>query len=155
MSMVKNHPQNRRGYVKLLSADPQDTPEINFNLFEQGKETDMGAMKWTIAWARSILSTAKANGVAITPTEPACSTESCDEEWITGQTFGHHPTSTVAIGDVLDARFRVKGVQGLRVVDASVFPRTPGIFPVVSVFMVSEKASDVIKEDAKGDVCSA
>lgn len=48
---------------------------------------------------------------------------------ITGQTFGHHPTSTAAIGKdgdpnaVLDARFRVRGVKGLRVVDASVFPK--------------------------------
>jgi choline dehydrogenase len=78
-----------------------------------------------------------------------------------GQTFGHHPTSTAAIGAegdknaVLDGSFRVKGVRGLRVVDASVFPRIPGVFPVVSTFMVSEKASDVVKEDAEKDVCAA
>jgi choline dehydrogenase len=157
MSMVKSHPQNRKGYVKLLSKDPQDTPEINFNLFEEGKETDLGAMKWTVNWARSMLAKAKAGGVDIRPTEPPCDSDACDEEWIMGQTFGHHPTGTAAIGEVLDARFRVKGVEGLRVVDASVFPRMPGIFPVVSVFMVSEKASDVIKEDAKvvKDECAA
>ena len=40
------------------------------------------------------------------------------------------------------------GVERLRVVDASVFPRIPGFFIVTPVYMVSEKASDVILEDA-------
>ena len=48
---------------------------------------------------------------------------------------------------VLDSRFRVRGVQNLRVVDASVFPRIPGLFIVTNVYMISEKASDVITED--------
>lgn len=167
ISMVKNHPQNKAGYVKLLSSDPQDTPEINFMHYEQGKETDMGAMKDTIAWARKIYASAK--GITIAAKEPPCPSGpdaqgycgEADEEWITGQTFGHHPTSTVAIGKegdpmaVLDGRFNVRGVKGLRVVDASVFPRIPGVFPVVSTFMISEKASDVVKEDASKDVCAA
>ena len=38
---------------------------------------------------------------------------------------------------------------GLRVVDASVFPRIPGAFPVVATYMVSGKATDVLLEDAK------
>lgn len=166
--MVKNHPQNRKGYVKLLSKDPQDTPEINFNLFAEGKEADMGAMKWTVAWARKMYAQAK-GGISVAAKEPPCPSGpdangfcgQSDEDWITGQTFGHHPTSTAAIGPdgdaraVLDGRFRVRGVTGLRVVDASAFPRTPGIFPVVSTFMISEKASDFVKEDAARDVCGA
>jgi choline dehydrogenase len=43
----------------------------------------------------------------------------------------------------------VHGTSGLRVVDASVFPRIPGFFIVTSVFMVAEKAADVILEDAR------
>ncbi|ORX96436.1 choline dehydrogenase [Clohesyomyces aquaticus] len=167
ISMVKNHPQNKKGYVKLLSKDPQDVPEINFMLYEEGKETDMGAMKDTIAWARNMYKNAK--GVTVKAVEPPCpngpdSEGYCgqnDEDWIVGQTFGHHPTSTAAIGKdgdpmaVLDSRFRVRGVAGLRVVDASVYPKIPGVFPVVSTFMVSEKASDTVKEDATKDVCKA
>lgn len=166
-SMVKAKPQNRKGYVKLLSADPQDTPEINFMYFEEGRETDMGAMKDTIAWARKIYESAK--GISVTPKEPPCPEGpdaqgycgKADEDWITGQTFGHHTTSTAAIGKdgdpmaVLDSRFNVRGVRGLRVVDASVFPKLPGVFPVVSTFMISEKASDTIREDANKDVCAA
>ena len=48
---------------------------------------------------------------------------------------------------VLDSRFRVRGTKGLRVVDASVFPSIPGFFIVVPIYMVSEKATDVLLED--------
>lgn len=167
ISMVKNHPQNRKGYVKLLSKDPTDVPDINFMLYEEGKETDMGAMKHTIAWARKMYASAK--GITVATKEPPCpagpdANGGCgqaDEDWIVGQTFGHHPTSTAAIGKegdpmaVLDGRFRVRGVKGLRVVDASIYPRIPGVFPAVSTFMISEKASDTLKEDAEKDVCAA
>ncbi|MAD84999.1 MAG: hypothetical protein CL912_18730 [Deltaproteobacteria bacterium] len=163
ISTVKMHPQNKLGTVKLLSANPQDMPEIHFNLFKEGRETDMGAMKDTIAWARKVHAAVKAPVGPLTSTEPPCKGSpdadgSCgedDEDWILGQTFGHHPTSTCAIGGendknaVLDSRFRVRGVGGLRVVDASVFPRIPGAFPVVATYMVSGKATDVLLEDAK------
>jgi choline dehydrogenase len=45
---------------------------------------------------------------------------------------------------VLDSKFRVQGVKNLRVVDASVFPKIPGMFIVTAIYMISEKASDVI-----------
>ena len=45
---------------------------------------------------------------------------------------------------VLNSKFQVRGVAGLRVVDASVFPRIPGTFTAVSTYMVAEKAADVI-----------
>jgi choline dehydrogenase len=162
ISLVKMHPQNRAGTVKLTSADPQDMPDINFNLFAEGKDIDMGAMKDTIAWARRIYAAIKAPAGPVKVLEPPCSSPdangSCgkiDEDWITAQTFGHHPTSTAAIGAdndpmaVLDSRFNVRGVTGLRVVDASTFPRIPGVFPVVATFMVGQKGSNVILEDAK------
>jgi choline dehydrogenase len=49
---------------------------------------------------------------------------------------------------VLDERFRVRGTTNLRVVDASVFPRIPGTFIVLPIYMMSERAADVILEDA-------
>jgi choline dehydrogenase len=52
---------------------------------------------------------------------------------------------------VLDSNFRVHGTQGLRVVDASVFPRIPGFFIVSSVYMIGEKAADVILADANAE----
>ena len=49
---------------------------------------------------------------------------------------------------VLDSDFRVHGTTGLRVVDASVFPRIPGFFIASAVYMIGEKAADVILADA-------
>ena len=49
---------------------------------------------------------------------------------------------------VLDKDFRVRGTHALRVVDASVFPRIPGMFIVSAVYMIGEKAADVIIADA-------
>jgi choline dehydrogenase len=45
---------------------------------------------------------------------------------------------------VVDSRFRVHGAEGLRVVDASVFPRIPGFFIATAIYMISEKATDAI-----------
>lgn len=49
---------------------------------------------------------------------------------------------------MLDSKFRVRGVDGLRVVDASVFPKIPGFYISVPVYMISEKAAETILEDA-------
>jgi choline dehydrogenase-like flavoprotein len=59
----------------------------------------------------------------------------------------YHICGSVAIGDALDSRLRVKGVGGLRVADASVFPNNISGNIVSSVYAVAEKAADMIKED--------
>ena len=53
---------------------------------------------------------------------------------------------------MLTSDFKVHGTEGLRVVDASVFPRVPGLFIVSAVYMIGEKAADVIVADAKKNV---
>jgi choline dehydrogenase-like flavoprotein len=67
--------------------------------------------------------------------------------------WGHHASCSCAIGPeedggVLSSDFKVHGVRGLRVVDASVFPRIPGFFIASAVYMVAEKAADVILQQA-------
>ncbi|KAK8035722.1 GMC oxidoreductase [Apiospora marii] len=166
MHAVKMHPQNRAGTVKLRSSDPTDMPEINFNYFTDGAETDLGALQDVVAWGRraflNVAADSEGGAGPVNITGPPCrdinrtdgrcndAAGKSDEEFIRNQMFGHHVTSTCAIGAddderaVLDSKFRVRGVEGLRVVDASVFPRIPGAFPVVSVYLVSEKASEDI-----------
>lgn len=74
-------------------------------------------------------------------------------QWIKDVAWSHHCSSTVKIGRdddemaVLDSKFRVRGVQGLRVVDASVYPKIPGTFTAVSTYLVGEKAADDILEE--------
>ena len=68
--------------------------------------------------------------------------------------WGHHASCTCKMGrrrrpdGGRRQRFRVHGTRNLRVVDASVFPRIPGFFIVTPIYMISEKASDVILADA-------
>lgn len=59
----------------------------------------------------------------------------------------YHICGSVAMGDALDSRLRVKGVDGLRVADASVFPNNVSGNILSSVYAVAEKAADMIVED--------
>jgi len=74
-------------------------------------------------------------------------------DWVKREAWGHHASCSAPIGAdgdpnaVLDSRFHVRGTTGLRVVDASVFPRIPGTFIVLPIYMVSEKATDTLLED--------
>jgi choline dehydrogenase-like flavoprotein len=75
-------------------------------------------------------------------------------QYVRANAWGHHASCSCAIGPrdaggVLDSRFRVHGTTGLRVVDASVFPRIPGFFIACAVYMIGEKAADAILEDAR------
>jgi choline dehydrogenase len=70
-------------------------------------------------------------------------------EFVRDQAWGHHASCTCAIGPpetggVLGTDFRVHGTRGLRVVDASVFPRIPGFFLAGAVYMIAEKAAEVM-----------
>ena len=71
------------------------------------------------------------------------------EEFVRANAWGHHASCSCPIGKpdaggVVSSDFRVHGVKGLRVVDASVFPRIPGFFVASAVYMIAEKAADVI-----------
>ena len=76
------------------------------------------------------------------------------ERFVTRNAWGHHASCSCPIGPREAAEafstsdFRVHGTGGLRVVDASVFPRIPGFFIVSAVYMIGEKAADVIVADA-------
>jgi len=155
-AVLKAHTHNRAGTVKLNSASPHDVPDINFNYFAQMGERDLGAVAEGLRFARRIMD--KVLPVATGPFEEespgrqVASTEQVNE-FIKSEAWGHHASCSCPIGAdgdpgaVLDSRFRVRGVNSLRVVDASVFPRIPGFFIVVPIYMVSEKATDVILQD--------
>ncbi|KAF6826429.1 choline dehydrogenase [Colletotrichum musicola] len=131
-SVVKMHPQNGAGYVKVRSADPTEPPEINFELYREGAETDLGALVDVAEWGLGVRWSRPNRRAPRSPaTDGTCAIGSQDNRMA-----------------VLDSRFRVHGVEGLRVVDASVFPRVPGAFPAVATFMISQKASEVVLQDA-------
>jgi choline dehydrogenase len=157
--VLKGHSTNSGGYVTLKSADPRDTPEINFRHFWEGNgdwKADMASLVNGVKFARNYLKDASVSGFIAREVTPGDDLQSDAqiEKYIKDETWGHHASCTAKIGSdkdkmaVLDSKFRVRGVKGLRVVDASAFPYIPGFFPVASVFMISEKASDDILHDA-------
>ena len=85
-----------------------------------------------------------------------CVTDDQIRDFVRYQSWGHHASCTCPIGadedpnSVLDKDFQVRGARGLRVVDASVFPRIPGMFIVSAVYMIAEKAADVILAADRG-----
>ncbi|KAF5697630.1 choline dehydrogenase mitochondrial [Fusarium mundagurra] len=168
-AVLKAHTHNQDGTVKLTSADPRDVPDINFNYFSTTKdeirasERDLGAIAEGVDFARRIMGNvwpiATGSLEEAWPGSQFASTAQV-KDYIRDEAWGHHASCSCAIGAdgdpkaVLDSRFRVRGVSNLRVVDASVFPRIPGFFIALPIYMVSEKAADVILEDI-GKSCHA
>lgn len=164
--VLKAHTPNNAGTVKLRSTDPRDTPIINFNYFDTGTtvggadELDLQAMYEGMEFSRKIFDDLVPLDGAFTEVWPDplssvnASTEAGLKEFIMNEAWGHHASCTCPIGAdgdpkaVLDSRFRVQGTTGLRVVDASVFPKIPGFYVALPIYMVSEKAADIILMDA-------
>jgi len=157
-AVLKAHTENRGGYVTLRSKDPWVRPEIVFSYFDEG--TDKGAkdLEAVVAGVKFVRQMVASAGLAVkeevTP-GPTVRTDAQIAEFVRNEAWGHHASCTCPIGAdhdrmaVLDSRFRVRQTSRLRVVDASVFPRIPGFFIVSAVYMISEKAADVILEDAR------
>lgn len=156
-AVLKAHTNNRAGKVVLRSADPRDTPQINFRYFQEGTPDsgqDLDSVVDGIRFVRQITAKLKRNGVIAEEEMPGQAIESDEDlrRYVRDNAWGHHASCSCAIGPreqngVLDSNFRVYGTQGLRVVDASVFPRIPGFFIVSAVYMIGEKAADVILQD--------
>jgi choline dehydrogenase len=156
--ILKAHTQNRGGTVKLRSANPRDTPLINFHYFEEGtddKQQDLNSMIDAIEQVRringrvsDIIKGEQIPGTAVRTREQIA-------DFVRNEAWGHHASCTNKMGQrsdpmaVVDSNFRVHGTRNLRIVDASVFPRIPGYFIITPIFMISEKAADVILADAR------
>jgi choline dehydrogenase len=150
-AIIKFHPQGHGGTVNLVSNNPRDVPDINFHFFEGTGEADLEAFAEAVEFGRKVYDQVSPPLGPFTENFPCDGNQDCDvKNVVKTQTWSHHATSTNAIGAdsdpmaVLDSSFRVRGTTGLRVVDGSAFPRTPGAFPVVPTFMMSAKASEVI-----------
>jgi choline dehydrogenase-like flavoprotein len=156
--VLKAHTKNSAGTVTLRSADPRDTPAINFRYFTEGNDATGDDLEAVLAGVKLVREIATQSGGLIKEEVvpgPAVNTDDDMRQFIKDNAWGHHVSCTCKIGRrddpdaVLDSKFRVYGTQGLRVVDASVFPKIPGFFIVSAVYMISEKASVDILADAR------
>lgn len=157
-AVLKAHTRNRAGTVRLRSADPRDMPVIDFRYFEDGSDAaaeDLRAVIEGIRFVRRMTAPLIRSGWIAEELAPGPDAES-DEAlaaYVRDTAWGHHASCSCPIGaeeegGVLDSTFRVHGVRRLRVVDASVFPRIPGFFVVAAVYMIAEKAADVLLQEA-------
>ncbi len=157
-AVLKAHTANRSGTVTLRSADPRDTPLVNFHYFEEGDDRegrDLGAMVDAIRFVRRMTAPLIARALIAEEEAPGASVETDEDlaDYVRDTAWGHHASCSCPIGPsgaggVLDSAFRVHGTRNLRVVDASVFPYIPGFFIVSAVYMIAEKAADAILADA-------
>jgi choline dehydrogenase len=157
--VLKGHTNNTAGSVTLASPDPRTPPSINFRYFEEGNDTSGDDLRAVVAGVNFVRSMTKPLLDNKTIAEEELPGKDVDSDakvatYVRDNAWGHHASCTCPIGDrasggVLTSDFKVHGTTGLRVVDASVFPRVPGLFIVASVYMIGEKAADVIMADAR------
>jgi len=152
-SVCQLRPESR-GSLKIRSADPSVPPEIRINYL--ATETDRSAFIEGIRTLRKILAAPALKSYCTDEVYPGKNVTG-DEELLdfcrkTGSTV-YHPTSTCRMGNdplaVVDQRLRLKGTEGLRVVDASVMPDLVSGNTNAPVIMIAEKASDMILQDAR------
>lgn len=156
--VLKGHTNNTAGEVKLRSADPRDTPAVNFRYFDEGNDAtgaDLTSVVDGITFVRKLAARLKDQGLIAHEESPGEAVSSPEElrQFVRDTAWGHHASCTCPIGvreqgGVVSPTLKVHGTTGLRIVDASVFPRIPGLFIVSAVYMVGEKAADMIIADA-------
>ena len=160
--LLKAHTKNTDGTVRLTDGSPFSRPAIAFNYFDEKdplNDPDLLALVEGVKLVRRIEDQMRANvsDDQVKEVWPGAAV-SADRDlatWIRKETWGHHACCTDKMGEpgdasaVVDARFRVIGARGLRVVDASVFPEIPGTFIALPTYMLAEKAADVMLEDLR------
>jgi choline dehydrogenase len=141
-------PQSR-GHVRLRSADPTDKPQILTNALSE--PDDVAALVTSVELAREIAAApplAAAAGEELRPGRRIRDDRDV-EAWVRATAeLLYHPCGTCRMGGpdaVLDPELRVRGVEGLRVADASVFPLIPGGNINAPTIMVAERAADLIR----------
>ena len=152
-SVCQLRPESR-GSLRIRSADPVAPPEIRINYL--ATEVDRAANVEGLKMLRKILQAPALRPYVTEEVDPGAKVVS-DEALLAycrarGSTI-YHPTSTCRMGNdalaVVDQRLRLLGIEGLRVVDASVMPDLVSGNTNAAVIMIAEKASDMILEDAR------
>ena len=152
-SVCQLRPESR-GSLRIRSADPAAPPEIRINYLstEVDRTTNVEGLKIL----RKILQAPALRPYVVDEVDPGVKVTT-DEELLNycrqrGSTI-YHPTSTCRMGAdplaVVDQRLRVRGLEGLRVVDASVMPDLVSGNTNAAIIMIAEKASDMILQDAR------
>ncbi|WJR75886.1 choline dehydrogenase [Bradyrhizobium sp. NP1] len=154
-SVCQLRPESR-GSVEIRSADPMQPPAMQPNYLTA--EKDRLCAVESIKYARRLAATAALKPYILGEYKPGDSVRSDSEILDFAREYGatiFHPTGTCKMGSdpmaVTDARLRVHGIGGLRVVDCSIMPTLVSGNTHAPAVMIAEKASDMILDDAKVD----
>jgi len=143
-----------RGHVRIKSSDPRQPPAMLHNYLETPEDQQIAID--CVRFARKIAKSPVLARFHPEETKPGARYES-DEDLLDYArdvaTTVFHPVGTCKMGQaplaVVDDRLRVRGLEGLRVVDASIMPAIPSGNTNASTIMIAEKASDMIREDRR------
>lgn len=141
-----------RGHVRAVSSNPMQAPEILFNYLDDPQ--DLADLRAGVRLLRDILSRPALSpfaGAELFP-GPSIETDEAIDQWIR-QTLEtcYHPVGTCRMGAaddpgaVVDPECRVRGLEGLRVVDASIMPAIVSANTNATAIMIAEKAADIIR----------
>lgn len=138
------------GHLTINSSDYNDPPIIHSNYY--GSLADKAAIRYAYSQLRSVLrSSAEFQQNVVGEIFPGDSVHSDDALWRAIQRSAssfHHPVGTVPLGDVLDSNWRIKGLDGIRVVDSSAIPTLPSCHTQAHVYAIANiAAQDIVRDD--------
>jgi choline dehydrogenase len=143
------HPHSR-GHVALTSANPRDLPAVQLNLLTDRR--DLEPLRRGIRAIRKLYragAQGRITGAELTPGLNVQSDDEIDSYMRETAYVTQHPVGTCTMGSgpaaVVDSELRVIGIDGLRVVDASVMPTVPGANTNIPTIMIAEKAADMVR----------
>jgi choline dehydrogenase len=149
-----------RGYVEARSADPREQPSINPNYLAEDR--DRRTVIAAIRLARSWFDMPALKRYVVAENMPGADVQSDDEILHYARELGttvFHATCSCRMGpdpmSVVDDRLRVHGMEGLRVIDASVMPAVTSTNTNAPTIMIAEKGADMLKEDARARQAAA
>ena len=155
VSITPNVPRPRsRGRVWLESADPSVPPKIDYRYFTDPDGHDEAMLLKGLEYARKIAETEPMKSWIVREVFPGPDVDGEDLAELVRRTNHtvYHVSGTCRMGAVddpmavVDPELQVRGVAGLRVVDASIFPILTTINPMVTLYMVGERAADLIRQ---------
>jgi choline dehydrogenase-like flavoprotein len=136
-----------RGRLTLRSSDPSDKPRIVTNSLAEPE--DVAAMLEGMRIARELIATEPMRSVVKRELFPGPSSGDLEDDLRRRVELLYHPVGTCRMGTdddaVVDEQLRVRGVEGLRVADASIMPLITGGNTNAPVIMIGERAADLVK----------
>ena len=156
--MTPNIPRPRsRGRLYLTSADPRVKPALDFRYFTDPEGYDAATLVAGLKAARKVAQQEPFKSWLKREVAPGPAVQTDEELSEYGRRVAHtvyHPAGTTKMGDVqkddmavVDPQLKVRGIKGLRIADAGIFPEMTTINPMLTVLGIGERAAEIIAEE--------